>query len=132
MNMNSAYMKAIKGVVVINVDKQPKLYSLDDMQHSQFFGIGQLFNAVADLNGKTPSQYGKLWPKFRDQNDEVSKEWQELSAKHNSRESDYSFLVEICKQLQEEVPEILPRNEVQKRLDEFNMNSALFVAQNLK
>lgn len=125
-------MKAIKGVVVINVDKQPKLYSLEDMQQSQFFGIGQLFNAVADLNGKTPSQYGKLWPKFRDQNDEVSKEWQELSTKHSSRENDYSFLVEICKYLQEEVPEVLPRNEVQKRLDEFNQNSALFVAQNLK
>lgn len=132
MTPNAEYMKAIKGVVLINVDNQPKLYTLDDMQRSQYFSIGQIFNAVAELNSKTPLQYGKLWPKFRDQNDEVSKEWKELQEKHETRDSDYSFLVSVCGILQEEVPAVLPRNEVQQRLDEFNQNSALFVAKNLK
>lgn len=130
MKSNSVYLKAITGVLLIDIDQKPQLCCIEEMKSSKFFNIGQMFNAVAVLNNKTPKQYGKLWPSFRDVNGDVSKEWNAIQSVHQSCENDYEFLQAVCKQLQEEVPEVVSKNVVQKRLDEFNIDSAAFVKAN--
>lgn len=131
MSKTSLYLKSIKGVLVIHDEGEPRLCCLADMQNTKHFGVGQIFNAIAELNGKTSKNYGKLWPKFRDSNGDVSKEWKTLEVALENCNNDYEFVIEACKQLQEEVPECIPRSEVQKRLDQFNANSEQFVKENI-
>lgn len=123
MNKNhAAYLKTITGVIMIEKDGEERLCCLDDMQHTKHFTIGQIFHAISVLYGKTHTSYGKLWPRYKDDNDEVSKDWQALQALASNCDSDYDIVVEACKQLNEEVPEIVPRETVEKRLNMFKEN----------
>ena len=112
----AGYLKAITGVLLINKDGNDMLCCLEDMQLTKYFTIGQIFNAVRVLNAKTVDQYGKLWPRYKDENENVSNDWKYLQSVYESSESDYDFLVAACEQLKEEVPAIVPRAEVEKRI----------------
>lgn len=131
MSKTSLYLKSIKGVLVIYDEGEPRLCCLEDMKKSKYFGVGQIFNAIAELYGKNSKNYGKLWPKFRDSNGEISNEWKTLEVVLENCSNDYEFVEEACKQLQEEVPECVTRTEVQKRLEQFNYNSEQFVKDNI-
>lgn len=111
---HSAYLKAITGVVLISKNGEDSLYCLEDMQHTKYFTIGQLFNAVQVLYGKEVDEYGKLWPRYKNSND-----WIALRSIMDNCDSDYDFLVEACKQLNEEIPEIVPKSTVLERLELF-------------
>lgn len=119
MNKNqSVYLKTITGVVLINVGNEDVLCCLEDMQYSKYFTIGQIFNAIRVLNGKTVNDYGKLWPKFK-VDGVVTNEWIHLQSIMNNCDSDYDFLVEVCNQLQEEVPAVVERSKVLDRIEVF-------------
>lgn len=112
----SGMLKTISGVVLINKDGENILCCLEDMQGTKYFTIGQIFNAVRVLNGKSVSDYGKIWPCFKDDNNNISNDWKALKQIQSNCESDYDFLVEVCKQLKEEVPEVVPREIVETQL----------------
>lgn len=119
---HSAYLKTITGVILIEKDGEERLCCLEDMQHTKHFTIGQIFHAISVLYGKTHSSYGKLWPRFKDDNGDISKDWQALQALAASCDSDYDIIVEACAQLNEEVPVIVDRETVEKRLGMFKEN----------
>lgn len=116
---NSETLKKIGGVVLIDKDGTPKLCALEDMQYSKHFTVGQLFRAVQVLNGKTIEQYGNKWPSYwKDkENNIISDSYTALIENYKNFESDYSFLVEVCNQLGEEVPKIVERKVIQERLE---------------
>lgn len=119
-NKNSETLKKIGGVVLIDKDGTPKLCSLEDMQFSKHFTVGQLFRAVQVLNGKTIEQYGNKWPSYwKDKDNNVmSDSYKTLIENYNNKfDSDYDFLVEVCNQLGEEVPEVVARKTVLERLE---------------
>lgn len=117
---HSQNLKTIGGVVLINHEGSEKLCCLEDMQHTKFFTIGQLFNAVRVFHGKEVAEYGDLWPSYRNRKTgEVSADWETLKAVLENCESDYDFMVEACAQLNEEVPEIVERSVVLDRLELF-------------
>ncbi|AZU98029.1 hypothetical protein SEPL_338 [Salmonella phage SE_PL] len=117
---HSENLKTIGGVVLINHEGSEKLCCLEDMQHTKFFTIGQLFNAIRVYHGKDVSDYGDLWPSYRNRKTgEVSSDWETLKAVLENCESDYDFMVEACAQLNEEVPEVLERKTVLERLELF-------------
>lgn len=120
----SKNLQDITGVVVIDADGEERLCCLDDMQHTKYFTIGQIFNAVRVLNGKTTESYGKLWPRYSSEveGETTSKDWKTLQSMFLNCDSDYDTVVEVCKQLKEEVPEIVPRATVQERLNMFKGN----------
>lgn len=115
-NTHSASLKAITGVLLINKDGEDHLYCIDDMQHTKYFTIGQIFNAVRVLYGKEVNDYGKLWPHYK-VGVSISNDWKAIQSAMESCTSDYDFLIEACKQLNEEVPEVVPREKVQQRLE---------------
>ena len=115
---HSQNLKAVGGVVLINHEGSEKLCCLEDMQHTKCFTIGQLFNAIRVLNDKEVSEYGDLWPSYRNRKTgEVSADWETLKAVLENCESDYDFMVEICAQLNEDVPEIVERKIVLENLE---------------
>lgn len=123
MNDKSAlYLKTITGVILIDKDGEERLCCLEDMQHTKHFTIGQIFHAVSVLYGKSASSYGKLWPRYKDDEQNISKDWITLQGAVQNCDSDYEVLVEACKQLNEPVPEIVPRETVEKRLSMFKDN----------
>ncbi|UYE98479.1 hypothetical protein XbC2_50 [Xanthomonas phage XbC2] len=113
---HSGYLKAITGVVLIRKDGTDMLCCVEDLTRTKHFTIGQIFNAVRVLYGKSVEQYGKLWPHYKDENENISNDWKALSQAHENCDTDYEFLVEACKQLNEEVPEIVAKAEVEKRI----------------
>lgn len=115
---HSTALKAISGVLLINKDGEERLYCIEDMQNSKYFSVGQIFNAVRILYGKEVQDYGKLWPKYK-VNDAISNDWLYLQSIMENCDTDYDFLVEACNQLNEEVPEIVSREDVKKRLELF-------------
>ncbi|AFC21510.1 hypothetical protein GAP32_062 [Cronobacter phage vB_CsaM_GAP32] len=117
---HSGFLKAITGVVLISKDGEDMLCCLEDMQSTKHFTIGQIFTAVRVLYGKSVNDYGTLWPKFRvHSNGPISNDWIALQQIHDNCESDYEFLVAACEQLKEEVPDVVPRAEVEKQLQVF-------------
>lgn len=120
---HSAYLKAISGVLLISRNGEEKLYTIEDMQYSKYFTVGQIFNAIRILYGKEVSEYGTLWPRYS-VNGTVSNDWIALQSAMDNCETDYDFLVEACKQLNEEVPEIIPREKVNSRLELFKESLA--------
>lgn len=115
----SSILKAIGGVLLIEVQGEPKLCCLEDMKQTKFFGTGQIFNAIRVLNDKTIAQYGKAWPNYRNDEGEISTDWKTIEAVRQNCDSDWDFIVEVCDQLQEEVPEIVERKEVLLQLEKF-------------
>lgn len=121
---HSDLLKAIGGVLLIEVKGEPKLCCIEDMMHSKHFTIGQLFHAVATLNNKTPADYGNAWPRYKNADDEVSKDWKVLeNARKNNCENDYEFIIEVCTQLGENPPTVIARSEVLKNLDKFRQGT---------
>lgn len=116
---HSGFLKGITGVVLISKDGNDMLCCIEDMQNSKHFTIGQIFNAVRVLYGKSVSDYGTLWPRYKDANDNISNDWKALTQAQNNCESDYEFLVAACEQLKEEVPEVVPREKVLQQLNLF-------------
>lgn len=115
---HSQNLKAVGGVVLINHEGSEKLCCLEDMQHTKYFTIGQLFNAIRVLNNKEVHEYGDLWPSYRNRKTgEVSADWETLKAVLENCESDYDFMVEVCAQLNEDVPEIVERKIVLDNLE---------------
>lgn len=112
-------LKAIGGVLLIDVQGEPKLCAMEDMKNSKFFDIGSLFNAIRVLNGKEISDYGNLWPSYRNTEGDISNEWKMIKEVHSKADSDWDFVLEVCNQLQEEVPVVLEKKEVLKGLDDF-------------
>lgn len=126
-------LRNITGTVVIDFDGEERLCCLEDMQFTKAFSIGQLFNAVRVLNGKSAESYGKLWPRYSadtspntldstEDTDGTSQGWKVLKAAMAACESDYEMLTLVCNQLQEEVPVIVPKAKVQERLNMFKEN----------
>ena len=122
---NSELLKAIGGVLLIEVQGESKLCCLEDMMHSKCFSVGQIFWAVAVLNNKTPESYGDSWPKYRNKDSEVSQDWKVLEAVRNDCSTDFEFVLEVCSQLGEVPPEVLARSEVQKNLDKYRQGTLL-------
>jgi hypothetical protein len=121
---HSQILQAVGGVVLINHEGSEKLCCLEDMQHTKFFTIGQLFNAIRVLKGKDVVEYGDLWPSYRNRKTgEVSADWETLKAVLANCDSDYDFMVEACAQLNEEVPEIVERKTVLDRLEMYRAGS---------
>ncbi len=117
---HSGFLKTITGVVLITKDGEDMLCCLEDMQSTKHFTIGQIFTAVRVLYGKSVNEYGNLWPKFRvNSNGPISNDWIALQQIYTNCESDYEFLVAVCEQLKEDVPEIVPRAKVQEQLNLF-------------
>lgn len=115
---HSQILQTVGGVVLINHEGSEKLCCLEDMQHTKYFTIGQLFNAVRVLNGKNVEEYGDLWPSYRNRKTgEVSADWETLKAVLVNCDSDYDFMVEACAQLNEDVPEVIDRKQVVERLE---------------
>lgn len=115
---HSAYLKSITGVLLISKNGEDKIYTVEDMQYSKYFTIGQIFNAIRVLYGKDIKDYGTKWPRHK-VDGVVSNDWIHLQSAMDNCDSDYDFLVEACKQLDEEVPEIVPREKVNMRLELF-------------
>ncbi|SOK58319.1 hypothetical protein [Yersinia phage fHe-Yen9-04] len=113
---HSTYLKAITGVILVNKDGEEYMYCIEDMQYSKYFTIGQIFNAIRVLYGKDVGDYGKLWPRYKI-NETISNDWLTLQSAMDNCDTDYDFLVEACKQLNEEVPEIVEREKVLQRLE---------------
>ena len=109
-------LKEITGVVLISKDGEDLLCCLEDMTKSKYFTVGQIFNAVRILNGKSVEDYKRKWPKYKDSTGNISNDWKALEQAKANCESDYDFLVEVCKQLNEDVPDVIPRETVQKNL----------------
>lgn len=117
---HSKILKTIGGVVLINHEGSEKLCCLEDMQHTKYFTIGQLFNAIRVYHGKDVQEYGDLWPSYRNRKTgEVSADWETLKAVLDNCDSDYDFMVEACAQLNEEVPEIVERKTVLENLESY-------------
>lgn len=116
---HSGFLKTITGVVLISKDGNDMLCCIEDMQSTKNFTIGQIFNAVRVLYGKSVSDYGTLWPRYKDDNNNVSNDWKALTQAQMNCESDYDFLVAACEQLKEEVPEVIPRAKVVEQLNLF-------------
>ncbi|ELW0836591.1 hypothetical protein ACRYKS_26610 [Escherichia coli] len=115
----SSVLKAIGGVLLIEVQGEPKLCCLEDMKNTKHFSTGQIFNAIRVLNDKSVQDYGKVWPSYVNPEGEISADWKTIEAVRVSCESDWDFIVEVCDQLQEDVPEIVERKEVLAQLDKF-------------
>lgn len=115
----SSVLKAIGGVLLIEVQGEPKLCCLEDMKSTKHFSTGQIFNAIRVLNDKSVVDYGKVWPSYRNSEGEISADWQTLEVVRLSCESDWDFIVEVCDQLQEDVPELVERKEVLAQLEKF-------------
>lgn len=125
---HSQILKAIGGVLLIEKDGEQKLVCIEDLGHAKHFSIGQLFNAIRVLNNKTVQQYGDKWPTSSVGTGTASKDWQALVSVHqNESETDLEFLFEVCEQLGEEIPKIVPREEVQKQLEQYR-HGALVIA----
>jgi|AGFT01.1.fsa_nt_gi hypothetical protein len=123
---HSQILKTVGGVVLINHEGSEKLCCLEDMQHTKYFTIGQLFNAIRVYHGKDVQEYGDLWPSYRNRKTgEVSADWETLKAVLDNCDSDYDFMVEACAQLNEEVPEIVERKTVLERLDMYRNGSLI-------
>lgn len=112
---HSGYLKAISGVVLIRKDGTDMLCCVEDLTRSKHFTVGQIFNAVRVLHDKSVEEYGKLWPHYK-VNGVVSNDWLAVTEVLANCDTDYDFLVEVCKQLNEEVPEIVPRADVETRI----------------
>lgn len=115
----SEELKKITGVIIVEVQGESKLCCLEDMKNTKEFSTGQIFHAIRILNDKTVKQYGKLWPSYRNEDGEISTDWKTIEAVRSNCNSDWDFIVEVCNQLQEEVPEIVERKVVQERLEKF-------------
>ncbi|AGC34832.1 hypothetical protein [Escherichia coli] len=115
----SSILKAIGGVLLIEVKGEPKLCCLEDMKNTKHFSTGQIFNAIRILNDKSIADYGKVWPVYQNADGDISTDWKTIEAVRQSCESDWDFIVEVCDQLQEDVPEIVERKEVLARLEKF-------------
>lgn len=115
----SSVLKAIGGVLLIEVLGESKLCCVEDMKSTKFFSTGQIFNAIRVLNDKTVEDYGKVWPQYRNQDGEISTDWKTLEAVRESCNSDWEFVIEVCDQLQEDVPDVIERKEVQAQLEKF-------------
>lgn len=125
MNTSST-LKAITGVLLIDVQGESKLVCLEDLQNSKAFSTGQIFNAIRVLNDKSISDYKNLWPHYRDQNGDISNAWKTIEeVRMNKCNSDWEFILEVCHQLKEDVPQIVERSEVLKNLDKFKMGQLI-------
>lgn len=118
MSTNSKILKAITGVLLIEKDGEDKLVCIEDLGHSKHFSIGQLFNAVRVLNDKSIEQYGDKWPTCSVGTEE-SNDWKAIKSVYQSTETDLEFLFEVCEQLGEEIPKVVPRDEVLKELEKY-------------
>jgi hypothetical protein len=128
-NTHSGYLKAITGVLLISKDGTDMLCCIEDLQNTKHFTIGQIFNAIRVLNGKSVKDYGSLWPKYRvSSDDSISKDWEALTSAYQNCDSDYEFLIAACEQLKEEVPEIVERKTVEKQIELFKQTITEFVA----
>ncbi|AFA44716.1 hypothetical protein ACQ27_gp572 [Klebsiella phage K64-1] len=115
----SKILKAIGGVLIIDVKGEPKLCAMEDLKKSKFFDIGSLFNAIRVLNNKEVEDYGLKWPTYRDASGEISNSWKTIQEVHSRSDNDWDFIVAVCEQLNEEVPEVLEKYIVLQNLDSF-------------
>lgn len=115
----SSILKAIGGVVLIEVNGETKLCCLEDMKNTKHFSTGQIFNAIRVLNDKTVSDYGKKWPSYRNEDYEVSTDWKTIEQVRINSNSDWDFIIEVCNQLQEEIPVLVERKDVLVNLEKF-------------
>lgn len=113
----SEELKKITGVILIEVQGESKLCCLEDMKNTKNFSTGQIFHAIRIFNDKSIEQYGKHWPHYKNEDDEISTDWKTIEAVRKNCESDWAFIVEVCNQLHENVPEMVERKVVQERLE---------------
>lgn len=123
MKETGAVLRTIGGVILIQTANEPRLYCIEDLEHENTLTIGQLFNAVRILNGKTIQDYGKDWPYFSiqegERKGEPSQQFRTISSVLKNRSNDLERLQLVCSQLNEEMPAIIARDKVQERLDLF-------------
>ncbi len=98
----SKILKAIGGVLIIDVKGEPKLCAMEDLKKSKFF-----------------EDYGLKWPTYRDASGEISNSWKTIQEVHSRSDNDWDFIVAVCEQLNEEVPEVLEKYIVLQNLDSF-------------
>lgn len=117
--MNHMDIKRIGGVIAVTVGYEPRLYAVQELEKSNSLTIGQLFNAVRSLNGKSIADYGDKWPKFSNGTSTVSGKFTYIQEAFKACTSDLERLRLTCEQLGEELPELIDRDEIKKRIDAF-------------
>lgn len=124
---NSQILKAITGVLLIEKDGDEKLVCIEDLGNSKHFSIGSLFNAIRVLNNKNIDQYGSKWVRCAVGTDNPSNDWLAIVQNHKNADSDLEFLRDVCIQLGEEMPEVVSKPVVQKKIDEYRAGT-LYIA----
>ena len=117
MTDNSILLTTIGGVILVQKNTENRLYCIEDLAYSTELSIGQIFNAVKVLYGKEPLDYGTLWPKFHDNNGNLSKQYIYIKDAFDKCTNDQEKFFLACDQLQEERPPIIKKEDVQKQLD---------------
>lgn len=93
-------------IVITRGGWEDKLYNINDLPYMLECEPGQLFNAVARYYGKTPKDYGAMWPKTKTPQGTPSKAFVMIQDQIRSQLSDYLRLTLVCDHLGEDVPEL--------------------------
>lgn len=130
--MNYSDLKKIGGGIVVTIGYpgtmvfEKRLFCVSDLERYNGLSIGQLFNAVRELNGKRIEDYGTKWPTFfghfSDENMTnivPSPQFTYIQRAFNNCTDDYMRLVLVCDQLGEEVPECISTEELKTRIAVF-------------
>lgn len=117
-----AALEAVGGIirVIRQGEVTPRTYCIADLEYSDELTVNDIFRAVRELNGKTPEDYGAKWPSFRNADNKISNRFNMIKTAFESAGNDLEKLKLACAELGEKMPEILSKEETQKRLDAFH------------
>ena len=96
------------GTLLVKVQDNYRLYSINDLQLVNELTIGQLYIAVAQLYNKSANDFGTLWPSFANKRNEFKL----LEKTIKSCKTDYEKLTKVCTHLQVDVPEIVSNEKI--------------------
>lgn len=116
----STTLQDIGGVIRIVKanESSPRTYCLEDLQYTKECTIGEVFRAVREYYGKTVEDYGKLWVRFRNDDNTLNNRYQVLNEKFKKC-NDLEKIQIACLELQEKEIPVLPLEETRKRLAEY-------------
>lgn len=135
--MNYEDLKKIGGALVVTIGYkgseryEQRLYCVSDLEFENSITIGQMFNAVRELNGKSTTDYGDRWPVTYPVNvitqpgeeRKFSGQFAKLISSFQNCTSDLARLELVCDQLGEDMLELISTEELKKRID-LHLNAA--------
>lgn len=113
----SKSLQEIGGVIRIvkASESSPRLYCIEDLQHTKECTLGEMFRAVREYYGKTPSDYGSKWVKY----DAGNNNRYHIINNELKNKSDLEKLQSVCRELGEPEIPVLSHSETAKRLAEY-------------